>query len=334
MRHWFKEYAGEQQLLLAVPFRDDVWRDQAKPAQQALSNLRDNLSAVIDVYCLTPETVAYDDIWLRDTLPLWFIDDTRDDWRGLLPQFDGWGGVQSHIEQDARLSKQLFGEVVTGTDWTGEGGMFSHNGEWLLVGFTSLCKRNPGYPAAQLKQRIAEDFAPLRPVFIETCLSADETFGHIDNLALFINDTTLIYSATDDPEHPDYPACRLVQQQLALLPDHIRQIALPLPYPQWPTSPERSGLKSAAGVMKRDTSVALLCSYVNVIVVGHHLVLPQYGLAEDDIALSILKSALPDYRIMTVNAREFVLGGGGLHCISHSLPRPLAQSLTVVDHAP
>lgn len=334
MRRWFKEYSREQHLLLALPHRSDVWRDRGQPARLAVRRLYHQLAQQLHVACMTNADIDFDDIWLRDTLPMWFQNDPADAWQGLLPKFNGWGGVQSHIAADQTLARRLFEAPIKETSWHGEGGMFSHNGEWVLVGLRSLKQRNPMLTDSQLRALLVADLAPLKPLFFDTYLSADETLGHIDNMALFIDDNTVVYSFTDDPSHPDYAATQHIRRVLNQLPDTITRISLPLPHPEFATVAERRNLSGHPGALKRTPELPLLCSYVNVIAVGDVVVFPQYQIAEDIVAASKIQSALPNKKMITTDARELVLGGGGLHCISHSRPTALAQFAVVVDREP
>ena len=42
--------------------------------------------------------------------------------------------------------------------------------------------------------------------------------------------------------------------------------------------------------------------------------------ASKHIALTVIADALPDREIRTLPAREILLGGGGLHCITQQIP--------------
>lgn len=332
MSGWFKEYSSEQQLLLALPYRDDVWRQAGEPARKTIRQLQQQLSAVVNVSCLSHHDMAYNDIWLRDTLPIWRRSSSQPGWQGLLPKFDGWSGVQNDISADKTLAERLFRAPITEPDWCAEGGMFSHNGEWLLVGFASLKKRNPTVSGEALRASISQQFAPLKPIFIDCALSADETAGHVDNMALFIDDNTLIFSTTDDPNHPDYFACQHLQKALSHLPSNIQQVPLPLPYPQVANAEERSGISHNQGALKRTTELKLLCSYVNAIAVADTLFIPAYGLAFDEIVRQRLQQQLVGKKIVAVAARELILGGGGLHCVSHSVPQQVSLAMQAKNH--
>ncbi|RUO77963.1 agmatine deiminase family protein [Idiomarina seosinensis] len=327
MRRWFKEYSAGQVCLLAEPYRSDVWRKNGEPAQARIKQLQQSISQ-FQPCSILPSTIGYDDIWLRDTLPLWHTIETcpeAADWRGWQPRFNGWGGVQSAYDKDATLATRLFKErVISQSFWVAENGTFSHNGEWLLIGFNSIKSRNPQLNESQLKRLLADTFEPLKPIFIETQLVADETGGHIDNLVLFVNDNTVIYSATNEPQHPDFVACQQLEKQLQELPDSINKIALPLPSPQPSRYFERCNITHSSGSLARTTELPLLCSYVNCIVLNQALIVPQYDLPEDQQVLERLQKAVPDTRMIPFNARELVLGGGGLHCVSYQLPLALA----------
>ncbi|MGM0524788.1 MAG: agmatine deiminase family protein [Pseudomonadota bacterium] len=332
MQRWFKEYSAGQLCLLAEPYRSDVWRSNGEPAYARILQLKRYIEQFQPCFIL-PTNTGYDDIWLRDILPLWQTTEgspKSDDWRGWQPSFNGWGGVQSAYQNDATLADRLFHEkIISRSSWVAENGTFSHNGEWLLIGFNSIKPRNPELTESQLKKLLANTFEPLKLIFIETQLTADETGGHIDNLALFVNDNTLVYSATDDPQHPDFAACQQLQTQLQELPDSIKKVALPLPYPQLSSDFERAGITHSAGSLARTTELPLLCSYVNCIALNQALIVPQYDLPEDKSVLARLKEALPDTQLVPFNARELVLGGGGLHCISYQLPLALAPLVNV-----
>ncbi|WP_404399634.1 agmatine deiminase family protein [Idiomarina seosinensis] len=333
MLRWFKDYSGEQVCLLAEPYRPEVWRADAGPALETIKQLQRVIARYQPCRMLTTAMACYDDIWLRDILPLWARLDipamdakanNQLNWQGWLPSFDGWGAVQSSYQQDATLAKRLFtGVPLNVSSIIAEGGNFSHNGEWVLIGFSCLRERNPQLRTGELRQQLTEQLKPLKPVFIDTRLSADETHGHIDNMALFIADDIIVYAYTDNPQHPDFEACQQLHQQLQQLPPMIRKIALPLPLPRPATASERQRVKRIEGALARTEQLPLLLSYVNLIALAKVLIVPQYQIAEDLRVLEVLQTALPDYRLETFNARELVLGGGGLHCVTAQVPEAL-----------
>ena len=338
---WLPDFSASQRLLLAWPYRSDVWRESAAPARKALqkliaqlpkhtafslvvsSELRSNLpSSLKSVHCIE---IDYDDVWLRDIGPLWR--ETEDGLKALTFSFDGWSGIQQVIAEDKHFSQNLCAQLkcpLHQSDLIAEGGAFTHNGNgcWL-IGLGCLKQRNPGLTDKQLKSVLGQLLPEQRLYFFDGSLQADETGGHIDNMALFVDPDTLLYAATENTAHPDYETCQALKGKVSELPGFIKKVPLPLPFPQAATNEERLGIELTQLSLERTVKLPLLCSYVNVLQTHELIVVPQFGLSTDDEALQIISSALPGRQVVALNAREFILGGGGLHCISHNLPSSL-----------
>lgn len=337
-KRWLTDFSDNQRLLLAWPYRRDVWRNHAEPAREVIAELARLISHYTPVTILVhpdyqgsvPEKLhdycsviveRYDDIWLRDTLPLWFSKKRQRS--GIVFQFDGWGGVQSAVECDRALASQLSLKLersLSVCDLVTEGGAFTHNGQgnWL-VGLSSIIQRNPSLSKEVIKSKLNDCFSGEFLSFFEGSLTADETQGHMDNMALFLDENTLIYAVTKDESHPDYRTCGRLAEFIELLPDSIQKVGVPLPKPLWPTHDERASLEQLQTSLNRTEDLPLLCSYINVLQTDALVIVPEFGLPEDTIALSIIREVLPDKTVLSVPARELVLGGGGLHCISHNL---------------
>nr|WP_275978130.1 agmatine deiminase family protein [Idiomarina rhizosphaerae] len=335
-----------QRLLLAWPYRGDVWRKQAGPARDALIKLIKQLPDNTPVSLVVPASISdsvpealksvqrieidYDDIWLRDTAPLWQLN-SDGQLAALSFDFDGWGGVQDVIATDKIFAKRLCSRLrrpVVSSQLIAEGGAFTHNGQgdWL-IGLACIKQRNPKMTEREIKSLLDKLLPGQRLHFFDGALVADETGGHIDNMALFVDANTLLYAATDSTAHPDYKTCQALKRQLDKLPAYIRTIPLPLPLPQMPACEEREEVELTSSSLKRTVELPLLCSYVNVLQTSRFVAVPQFGLSTDADALLTIREALPQRKVIAVDAREFVLGGGGLHCISHNLPEFKADEL-------
>ncbi|MGM0905049.1 MAG: agmatine deiminase family protein [Pseudomonadota bacterium] len=335
---WLPDFVANQRLLLAWPYRRDVWRSHAKPAQNALLRLLEALPASAPVsLVVSPQVkgslpnslqdihrieVDYDDIWLRDIAPLWLAN--GNELKALSFNFDGWSGVQQTIAADRLFAEDLCGYFNLPQDkaqLVAEGGVFTHNGkgDWI-IGLSCLKRRNPELSHNELKASLSRLLPDQRLYFFNSSLVADETGGHIDNMALFVDSDTLLYVFTDDTKHPDYEACQQLQKLVSQLPQFINAIPLPLPPPQLATLEERQDIELNERSLQRTVNLPLLCSYVNVLQTDKLIVVPEFGLETDDEAFQVIRKVLPERKVLSFNAREFVLGGGGLHCISHNLP--------------
>lgn len=335
---WLPDFSANQRLLLAWPYRSDVWRENAEPARKALLRLITQLPETTPVSLVVPADssfslssslkpihcieIEYDDIWLRDIGPLW--QDTGSGLKALSFNFDGWSGIQHVIAADKCFAKKLCTQLKRSlhqSELIAEGGVFTHNGKgcWL-IGLTCLKRRNPELTGNEIKSALDQLLPDQRLYFFEGSLSADETGGHIDNMALFVDSYTLLYAATDNKAHPDYETCQALKNKVSELPEFIEKVPLPLPLPQLATNEERLGIELSSLSLERTVDLPLLCSYVNVLQTNELVVVPQFGLVTDDEALQVICRALPERQVIAFDAREFILGGGGLHCISHNLP--------------
>lgn len=123
-------------------------------------------------------------------------------------------------------------------------------------------------------------------------------FGHSDGIVRFLNHQCVVmndYSSVD----PDFG-----RQLKAKLHRHGLRIKQ-LPYV--PSPRIQDGINSARG------------NYVNFLRVGQLIVLPQFGLVQDKLAVTILKQLLPDQVITSIQCRELADEGGVLNCITATI---------------
>ena len=128
---------------------------------------------------------------------------------------------------------------------------------------------------------------------------------------------------------------------------------MPMPHPLYVTREEADAFDYAEGEDNREAGERLAGSYVNFLRTNDSIILPQFGRPDkadgdkamdvhrnagpqdeemadswgnrdntenDKRAVEVLEELLPDVRIVPVPARQFLLGGGNLHCLSHEIP--------------
>jgi agmatine deiminase len=87
------------------------------------------------------------------------------------------------------------------------------------------------------------------------------------------------------------------------------------------TAQEAAGVVAAAGRRPRQAGQRLAASYVNFYVATNRVVLPLLDERHDDEATEIVKRCFPGRDVVGVHAREILLGGGNIHCITQQVPR-------------
>ena len=61
-------------------------------------------------------------------------------------------------------------------------------------------------------------------------------------------------------------------------------------------------------------------TYVNFYFVNGALLVPTFGVANDDKALQVLAKLLPDRQVVGIDCRELIWGLGAIHCLTQQQP--------------
>ena len=62
-------------------------------------------------------------------------------------------------------------------------------------------------------------------------------------------------------------------------------------------------------------------AYINFLQIGNNIILPKFGIAEDEQAKKYVQDAFPDCRIRQIDCRLLAKDGGALHCISWNIKK-------------
>ncbi len=157
----------------------------------------------------------------------------------------------------------------------------------------------------------------------------DETDGHVDNLCCFVRPGEVALTWTDDPSDPQYAISRDALARLKAARDAqgrpLKVHKLPQPGPLYLSEEEAGGLDQREGTKPRQAGDRLAGSYVNFYIANRRVVMPLLDPLMDARALRILRKLFPGREVVGVPAREILLGGGNIHCITQQIPRA-AQS--------
>ncbi|WP_192811514.1 agmatine deiminase family protein [Idiomarina xiamenensis] len=360
------EWQRQAAIFILWPYRRDVWRDAALPVQQELVDWIADIShqqrCVVGVLPRLAAAVAkllrcqlstaqqhrvglwlchYDDAWPRDLSPTWMVDQAQR-YSALCWRFDAWGGLYPNYARDQSLALRVAqAQAVQPVQQTlvFEGGALSHDGYGTALMARACIQRlaaSSGLSANCYQQALQRRLRLRQLVCLDGFLSGDETLGHVDNVALFIDSQTLLVSLPESTEHPDQAALKENFQRLQGLRncngERYRVVALPQPQLLNVSANSTASIESRPGVLSR-AQRPLLASYVNCLRSGRQLWVPQFGLSSDAQALTRLQEALPSLDIRPVRAIEMIRGGGGLHCMSEQLLN-WPTGLTTLSSAP
>jgi agmatine deiminase len=316
------EWAPQRALVTAFPSAGDLWADDLAPAQAEVAALVRRLAETVPVVVLANgggvaaaraalgdvariEDIAFGDIWLRDTAPIFTGPETCVQFR-----FNGWGGKYD-LPGDLTVGAEvagLMGAAVTGVDAVLEGGAIEGNGGGLLL-TTEQCllndNRNPGWTAAGAERLLGEALGARRLVWLGDGLVNDHTDGHVDNLARFVAPGTVALpraTERDDPNAQVFDDARTRLRDAGLAVVDIPSV----------------------GRFEQDGEI-VPASYMNWIVANGQVVVPLYGAAHDSAAIAAVARCFPRRKVTGLPATHILTGGGSFHCITQQVPTGAAQ---------
>jgi agmatine deiminase len=92
------------------------------------------------------------------------------------------------------------------------------------------------------------------------------------------------------------------------------------PQPVLISSTESAGVDFVEGTLPRQPGDRLAASYINFYFCNDGAIVPTFGNPNDAPALAKLQSLLPERQVIGLPAREILLGGGNIHCITQQQP--------------
>ena len=254
--------------------------------------------------------------------------------RGVDWRFNAWGGLHGGLyfpwDQDELVARKVL--EIEGCDryaaaMVNEGGAIHVDG----AGHRARHRRMPAQPEPQSRDEPRADRAALRAylgvrtiIWLGKGVFNDETDGHIDNLACFVRPGEVCLTWTDDTRDPQHAISHDAWERLNDARDargrRLKVHKLPMPGPLYMTAQEARGIARRAGHQAAPRRRAA----------GRQLrqLLHRQRRHRDAAARPTHGSrgcrasaqALPGRSVVGVPAREILLGGGNIHCITQQVP--------------
>ncbi len=345
----FEPHAGTWMLW---PERTDNWRLGAKPAQQAFTAVAaaialaepvtvgvssrqfDNARAQLPERVRVVE-VSSNDAWMRDVGPTGVVD-KRGRVRGVDWQFNAWGGLNGGLYFPWDLDEQVAAKVLEVerldrycAPFVLEGGAIHVDGKGTLI-TTEECllnpNRNPGMQRADIEAGLQRYLGIEQVIWLGRGMVNDETDGHVDNLCCFVKPGEVALAWCEDSSDPQHEVSREAYDRLKSARDArgkaLKVHKIPQPPPLLLSAVEAAGIDAVPGTRPRNAGDRLAASYVNFYIANRHVVMPLLHASTDRRARTAIARALPGRKVIGVPAREILLGGGNIHCITQQLPKP------------
>lgn len=249
------------------------------------------------------------DAWMRDIGPTFVKDEQTN--KAVNWIFNGWGTQEwATWHYDDRIATEI--ATLTNTPridspLINEGGGIHVNGQGtiLLTETVQLGQgRNQSWTKEQVEAELQKQLGTTNAIWIKRGLTRDYdefgTRGHIDIVACFSDENTILYHDQQNQNHPDYA----VSQEVKATLESTGFTLIPVPAP----------------TILHDNEGPVDYSYINHYICNGAVILCSFDDPNDDVAKSILEKAYPGREVVLVDARELFARGGGIHCITQQQP--------------
>jgi agmatine deiminase len=339
----FEPHAGTW---LLWPERPDNWRLGARPAQKAFTDVATAISQFEPVTVgvnhrqysnarsMLPSHIrvvelSNNDSWIRDCGAT-FVKNDKGEVRGVDWDFNAWGGLLGGLyfpwDLDDMVARKML-EMERVDRYKApivlEGGSIHVDGEGTLL-TTEECllneNRNPDLSREEIEDVLKDYLNIAKVIWLDKGIFHDETNGHVDNIVCFLRPGEVLLSWTDDKKDPQYEISNDAYERLTKAVDargrKLTVHKIHQPNPILISKEESEGVDAIEGTLPREEGDRMAASYVNFLLCNGGAVIPTFNDPHDKPAMELLQKLLPERKIIGVPAKEILLGGGNIHCIT------------------
>ncbi|GAA2829722.1 agmatine deiminase family protein [Kitasatospora sp. CM 4170] len=318
---------------MSWPSRKSVWGRQLAGVQQDIALIARTVARFEPVVMCAPDDysvrearslcgpgvtvtddVPTDDLWMRDTAPVFRRDGGgRLDAVGL--NFNGWGGKQTHRD-DAEAARGIAGVLglpFSYADFVGEGGSVETDGDGTLMATESSLvnkNRNRGMSRDEIEEAVLDVYGADRMIWVPGIRGKDITDDHIDVTSRFVRPGVVMVQLPPADRRDVWARDAREQFDILSRATDARGRRLRVIRVDGPDT-----------VRSRDPK--FVDSYLNFHVVNGGVITAQFGdPAKDEAARRALAEAFPGREVVQLDVDRLMAGGGGIHCSTMQEPLP------------
>jgi len=258
------------------------------------------------------------DSWIRDYGPNFLVNGqgtpAYNDWT-----FNAWGNKYEELKKDDRVPTRLQNILSAQRFEPGivlEGGSIEVNGAGVVL-TTEQCllnpNRNPGLARTEIEEYLKDYLGVAKVLWLREGIVGDDTDGHIDDIARFVNATTIVCAVEDDRSDANYEILQENLKRLAHMTDakgrSFEIVTLPMP-----------GIVGGESTDSRNLE-RLPASYANFYIANGVVLAPIFGHENDARALEIIQRLFSDREVVGINCEPLVWGMGTIHCVTQQQPQ-------------
>ena len=266
----------------------------------------------IDIGKINFLVVDYADVWIRDYGPTFVVNKNKNELAMVYWIFNAWGEKYEGLMKDAKIPSIISQKMQLNCFYPGivlEGGSIDVNGKGTLLTTeqTLLNKnRNSHLNKQEIENYLKEYLGVDHIIWLKNGIAGDDTDGHIDDIARFVNPRTVLCAYEDDKTDQNYPSLKENYELLLGTKDQdgnsLEVVKLPMP-----------------GFVG-DKHGRLPASYANFYIGNRVVLVPTFGHENDQLALSTIQKCFLNRKVVGINCNDLIHGFGTIHCITQQQP--------------
>lgn len=253
--------------------------------------------------------LEYADVWTRDYLPS-FVKDKNNKLIAIKWSYNAYGEKFKGLVKDNNVWYEINKKLKIKTIETGilmESGAIDVNGAGVLL-TTEQCilTRNPSLSKTDIEKIFVEYLGVSKVIWLKRGLVNDHTDGHIDEVARFVETNKIICAYEDSTNDENF---KILDDNYQVLKNSTDQngkpfeiIKLPMPHFTY-----NNGKKAPV-------------SYCNFYIGNKVILVSVFNDPNDVKALQIIQSCFPSRKVVGIDCRDIIYGGGAIHCITQQQP--------------
>ena len=335
---WPAEWEHQDAVWISWPHRKELWRGGLARLEKRFAELVRVLSPFVQVRInaaagLHPhlkevlEGTNYalydhptDDVWCRDHGGIFTLAQQQEQGKPSLQvadwTFNAWGGQFPPWDKDNDIPKRMAESLCLpclSSDFVLEGGAIEGNGDGLLITTEAVLldpNRNPEATQSTMEAELHRMLGTQSVFWLGSGITGDDTGGHIDDMVRFVRRDVVVAATETDAHSPHYHALAENNERLQDLRTcggrRVEVVPLPMPEPV-----------SCPGWRLEQ----LPASYANFLICNSCVLVPTFAQAKaDDHALGILRECFSSHHVIGFDARDLLIEGGAIHCITQQQP--------------
>ena len=253
------------------------------------------------------------DAWIRDYGPTFVVNSREKKLAMVKWIFNAWGNKYDDLKPDDEIPSEMNKIMKLPIFEPGivlEGGSIEVNGSGTLL-TTEQCllnkNRNSNLKKEEIERYLKDYLNVSNILWLKEGIAGDDTDGHIDDIARFVNQNTVVCAFEEDKNDENYEILKENYELLNKMKDEngrkLNVIKLPMP-----------------GFVGDDER-RYPASYANFYIGNEAVVAPIFGHENDKKALEILQKLFPGRKVVGIDCKAMVYGFGSFHCVSLQEPK-------------